>query len=434
MPQLDPEKQRGFAIEVVRKLRARGFEAFWAGGCVRDRLLGRAPKDYDVATTAKPAEIRDIFGARRTVAVGAAFGVITVLGPKPAGQVEVATFRQDSAYSDGRHPDSVEFSTPQADAERRDFTINGLFYDPLEDRVIDFVGGQDDLARGIVRAIGDAQQRFSEDKLRLLRAVRFAASFHFTLDLPTRQAIEAMAAQVTVVSPERIAAEMRLMLVHRSRAQAVDLLREVGLLEAVLPELSAANQAGVLTATGRPAEEAWVTTLDVLDALVEPTFPLALAAVLHAFVDGPGSEVVSRRWKLSKHDIQRTRWLVEQQSALLAARHAAWPRLQRLLISAGIDELLRLHEAVAQAQGHPTDDVEHCRRLLQMPAEELDPAPLLTGDDLIVHGVPRGKPYQALLEAVRDAQLDKKISTKEQALALVDQLRTVRAPPDPPPG
>lgn len=424
MPELDPEKQRGFAVNVVGKLRAEGFEAFWAGGCVRDQLLGRTPKDYDVATSARPDEIRAVFGARRTVSVGAAFGVITVLGPKKsAGDIEVATFRQDAAYSDGRHPDAVEFSTPQADAQRRDFTINGLFYDPLENRVIDFVGGQDDLARGVVRAIGEPRARFAEDKLRLLRAVRFTATLDFTLDPPTRDAIEAMAGQITVVSAERIAAEMRLMLVHRRRARAIDLLRDVGLLDAILPEMSMANQSDQLTATGRPAEAAWVATLEVLDALTEGSFPLALAALLHAFVDPAGSYAICRRWKLSNRDTQRTRWLVEHQNALLSARQAAWPKLQRILTSDGIDELVLLHEAIALAAGKDTGDFEYCRELLKLPPEQLDPPPLLTGDDLIAHGVPRGKQYQGLLEAVRDAQLEKTIHTKPQALALVERLR-----------
>jgi poly(A) polymerase len=435
LPQLDPEKQRGFAVEVVGKLRAAGFEAFWAGGCVRDQILGRIPKDYDVATAARPDEIRALFGTRRTLAIGAAFGVITVLGPKiPAGQIEVATFRQDSAYSDGRHPDAVEFSTPEADAQRRDFTINGLFYDPIEDRVIDFVGGQDDLARGIVRAIGEPRARFVEDKLRLLRAVRFAATFDFTLDPATREAVEEMAGQITVVSVERIAGEMRLMLVNHRRATAVDLLRDVGLLDVILPELSTANQPEVLTATGRPGEAAWVATLEVLDALADGSFPLTLAALLHAFVDAAASLSVCRRWKLSNRDTQRTGWLVEHQHALLGARHAAWPKLQRILISEGIDELLLLHEAIAQAAEKPTSDVEHCRELLKMPRDQLDPPPLLSGDDLIAHGVPRGKLYQSLLEAVRDAQLEKKITTKQQALALVDQLRAAKREDDSTPG
>jgi tRNA nucleotidyltransferase/poly(A) polymerase len=190
-----PQEQRRFAVEVVRKLRNAGFEAFWAGGCVRDKLLGRTPKDYDVATNATPPQIRELFGRRRTLAIGAAFGVITVIGPKSAGMIEVATFREDAAYSDGRHPDHVTFSSAREDAARRDFTINGLFYDPLDDRVIDFVGGQEDLALRRIRAIGNPRERIAEDKLRLLRAVRFSATFDFALEEGTRAAIREMADQ-----------------------------------------------------------------------------------------------------------------------------------------------------------------------------------------------------------------------------------------------
>src|SRR5688572_4921449 len=181
----DPVRQRAFALEIVEKLRAAGFEALWAGGCVRDELLGLTPKDYDVATSAMPDQIRDVFGRRRTLPIGAAFGVITVLGPRAAGQVEVATFRTDAAYSDGRRPDSVTFTDAEHDAQRRDFTINGLFYDPIEGKVVDFVGGQEDLKRGTIRAIGDPRLRIAEDKLRMLRAVRFAATFNFAIDPDT---------------------------------------------------------------------------------------------------------------------------------------------------------------------------------------------------------------------------------------------------------
>jgi poly(A) polymerase len=429
---LDPRQQREFAEQVVRTLREREFEAYWAGGCVRDALLGQVPKDYDVATTARPEQIREIFGRRRTVAVGVAFGVVTVVGPKTAGCVEVATFRQDAGYSDGRHPDSVEFSTPEADAQRRDFTINGLFYDPLENRVIDFVGGQKDLARGIIRAIGEPRARFSEDKLRLLRGVRFAAAFEFQLEAATREAIEAMAPEITQVSAERIAAEIRPMLVRPGRVRAIDLLREVGLLDAVLPELAMANEPGVLTATGRAADEAWLEALEVLAALDEPTFPLALAALVRAFVNDEGCIHVGRRWKLSNKEIQRTAWLVEHQAALVGACHAAWPRLQRVLIHPGSEELVALSAAIADATQRPTGDVEYCRQLLKLPRRELDPPPLVTGDDLIAHGVPRGREYQRLLTLVRDAQLEKKISTKDEALALVDQLRADRKKGPPP--
>src|SRR5882757_9145104 len=175
----DSTKQRAFALEIAQKLRAAGYESLWAGGCVRDELLGITPKDYDVATSATPDQVRDLFGHRRTLPIGAAFGVVTVLGPRAAGQIEVATFRTDATYTDGRRPDSVHFTTAEHDAQRRDFTINGLFYDPIAKQVVDYVHGQNDLQAHIVRAIGDPHSRLSEDKLRLLRAVRFAAAFDF---------------------------------------------------------------------------------------------------------------------------------------------------------------------------------------------------------------------------------------------------------------
>src|SRR5688572_18170248 len=233
----DPSHQRAFALEIVQKLRAAGFEALWAGGCVRDQLLGLVPKDYDVATTAKPEQIRDVFGRRRTIPIGAAFGVVTVLGPRAAGQIEVATFRSDSTYSDGRHPDSVTFTDAQHDAQRRDFTINGLFFDPVANEVVDYVGGQDDLKRRKIRAIGDPRLRLREDKLRMLRAVRFAATFGFEIEPETFRAIKDMAADISSVSAERIGMEIRRMLVDPNRADALRLLRETNLLEHVLPEV-----------------------------------------------------------------------------------------------------------------------------------------------------------------------------------------------------
>jgi tRNA nucleotidyltransferase/poly(A) polymerase len=422
-PQLDPQRQRDFAVDVVRKLRERGFEAYWAGGCVRDSLLGRTPKDYDVGTTATPEQIRDVFGARHTIPVGAQFGVVRVVGLKSAGDVEVATFRRDTTYSDGRHPDSVEFSTADADAHRRDFTINGLFYDPVEDRVIDLVGGVDDLGRRIVRAIGEPRARFEEDKLRLLRAVRFAATFEFTLDVPTRSAVEAMASQITIVSAERIAAEMRLMLVHQRRASAVDLLREVGLLAVILPELAMANQPGSKTLIGRPADEAWLAALDTLDALAEPEFPLALAGLLHSFVDAKRAAEIGRRWKLANREITRVRWLIANQESLGDAQHKPWSALQPIVIAEGIADLIALIEAQAAAAGIISAAAAYCRELLKKPRHQLDPPPLVTGDDLIELGIPRGKEYSRLLREIRDAQLDEKIATKPEALALVDRLQ-----------
>src|SRR5581483_10047645 len=226
--------EREFAVEVVRRLREAGHQALWAGGCVRDELLGLVPKDYDVATDATPEQVRRLF--RRTVAVGAAFGVVQVLGPRPLS-VEVATFRSDVSYSDGRRPDRVVFSSPREDAERRDFTINGMFFDPIENRLIDYVGGRQDLQARILRAIGDPLTRFGEDKLRMLRGVRMATRFGLTIDPATADAIRAMADQITIVSAERIADELRKLLVDPHRARGMNLMYDVGLVGPILPEL-----------------------------------------------------------------------------------------------------------------------------------------------------------------------------------------------------
>jgi tRNA nucleotidyltransferase/poly(A) polymerase len=409
---VEPGKQRLFALDVVRKLRAAGFDAFWAGGCVRDQLLARMPKDYDVATSATPPQIREIFGHRRTLAIGVAFGVITVLGPRGAGQVEVTTFREDAAYSDGRHPDSVRFGSAQDDTSRRDFTINGLLYDPLEDRVLDYVGGRDDIQRRVIRAIGDPRERFAEDKLRMLRAVRFAAAFGFVLEDATRDAIRQMAEEIIVVSGERIAMEMRRMLTEPGRVDAVRLLLETGLAKPVLPEILPLDDAG-----RQKLEQA----LTVLAMLHEPAFPAAMAALLGETVDATAAAAIGFRWRLSNREIDRLGWLLEHRGALDHAREKPWSTVQKVMIAEGIDDLLALHEATLRADGANLDEIEWCRAMRSRPAAELNPPPLLTGNDLMAHGIPSGPLFRALLDVVRDAQLDDRVQTKEQALALVDQ-------------
>jgi tRNA nucleotidyltransferase/poly(A) polymerase len=406
------EEQRRFALDVVRKLRAAGFEAYWAGGCVRDQLVGRTPKDYDVATNAIPDQVRTVFGRGRTLAIGAAFGVIAVLGPKRVGMVEVTTFRRDAPYSDGRHPDSVTFSSAEEDASRRDFTINGLFYDPIQDRVIDFVGGQEDLAAGRLRAIGCARDRFAEDKLRMLRAVRFTAAFGFILDEEARAAITEMAAEIRVVSPERIAMEMRRLLVDPNRAMGVRLLLETGLAAEVLPEIVPQDQA---------QRRRFGAVLEMLVRLGgECSFPLALAVLLHPFVDASKADAACLRWRLSNKERERVGWLVENHAAIADARSMRWSALQPFLVAEGVEDLLMLTDAVSPANA---DATAYCRSRLAQPPEVLDPPPLLTGDDLMAHGIPSGPCYKSLLQRLRAAQLDGEVHTKEEALALVEKWR-----------
>jgi poly(A) polymerase len=408
MPTPHNHPQRQFAATLVDKLRAAGFEAYWAGGCVRDELLGRPPKDYDIATSAQPDQIRRLFGFRRTLAIGAAFGVITVLGPREAGQVEVTTFRRDASYSDGRHPDAVVFTSPEEDASRRDFTVNGLFFDPVENRVIDFVGGQADLKRGLIRAIGRAEERFAEDKLRMLRAVRFAATFQFAIEEATLDAIRRMADQIRVVSPERIAMEMRRMLVDPHRSHAVRLLLQTGLTQVVLPEI----------VPGERLDHA----LAVIDRLNDPNFPLALAALLAECGDPSAPAEVGRRWRLSNKETEITLWLIEHRDALRGAPNKPWSAVQPVLAHEGAADLVALTEAALRAGSDPLDDVDWCRRMLARPRAELDPPPLVTGDDLLRNGLRAGPIYRELLEKLRNAQLDGRVRTTEEALTLVNEL------------
>lgn len=403
-----PNPQRDFALDVVQKLRAAGFESLWAGGCVRDQLLGLEPTDYDVATSAKPDEVRAVFGRRRTLPIGASFGVITVLGPRSAGQIEVATFRSDAAYSDGRHPDSVTFTTARDDAARRDFTINGLFFDPVSNEVVDYVGGREDLERKRIRAIGDPHERLHEDKLRMLRAVRFAATFGFEIEPDTLAAIRQSAAEVTTVSAERIGMEVRRMVTGVNRTRALDLLRATGLLEHVLPELSALEV------------DAWQKTQHALAGLPNsPTLSLAIAALLHELAEIGTVGVVGRRMRFTNKEIERAIWLLAQLPTTLSASDVPWPRLQRVLVHDGAAELMALHEAIA---GADDSALAYCRERLAWPAERLNPPPLVDGAALIACGLAPGPEFSRLLEAVRDAQLDGQIATTEEAISLVDQL------------
>ncbi len=420
-----------FASSVVTRLRSAGFEALLAGGCVRDQLLGIPPKDYDVATSALPDEIRDLFGRRKTLAVGASFGVITVIGPRGAGQIDVATFRRDAAYSDGRHPDSVSFTTAEEDALRRDYTINGLFFDPLTNRVIDYVGGQEDLHRGIVRAIGDPVQRIAEDKLRMVRGVRFAARFGFALDEPTRRAIQASAGELVICSAERIAAELRRILTHDSRARGVQLLESTGLLAVMLPEVSllAPDEGWSPEST---AETPWRRTLHLLARLSEPTFAVALAALVReiSLADDPRSAVAHmpthdmphrlfERWRLSTHELEEMTQVLRDEPVVRDARKLPWPRLQRILSAPRIESTLCLATGVAAVLGDGSEGVAFCRDVLRRPAAEWNPPPLVTGEDLKHLGIPPGPAYRALLETARDAQLESQIHSREEALQLV---------------
>jgi poly(A) polymerase len=436
--------EREFAVAVVKRLREAGHNALWAGGCVRDELLGLAPKDYDIATDAPPDVVRKLF--RRTVAIGLSFGVVEVLGPQTGEgflKVQVATFRSDVSYSDGRHPDEIVFSSDREDALRRDFTINGMFFDPLENRLIDYVGGRQDLDVRVLRAIGDPTTRFTEDKLRLLRAVRIAARFDLAIEPGTAAAIEAMAHQIGAVSEERIADELRKLLTCPGRARGMSLFFDVGLAAAVLPEI--VPMKGLPQGLpGASTGDLWAHVLKVLELLgPEASFTLAFAALLH---DVGKPRVVGRtperytfhyhehvgcrmagdigvRLKLSNAERDRIEWLVEKHQILSDVRQMRTSKLKTILVNPGIHELLALHRADALASGRGVEHVDYCEYLLEeWSHEELNPPPVLTGHDLTRHGLEPGPCYKRLLDAVREAQLDGTIKTLGQAFALVDRL------------
>ena len=387
------DPRRAFAVEVVQTLRRAGHEALWAGGCVRDLLLGIEPSDYDVATDATPDRVMKLF--RRTVPVGASFGVVRVLGPPGAGEVEVATFRTDGAYLDGRRPTEVVFSTPEADASRRDFTVNGMFFEPIHEDVIDYVGGRADLEARVLRAIGDPAARFAEDKLRLLRAIRFASRFGLTIEARTWAAIRAMAAEVVVVSPERVATELRKILAHPSRAEGIASAREAGLMAAILP--------------GTDAEG-----IEVLRHLpVDSSFPLALAALLDR-LDADRAEAVCRSLRLSNAERERATWLAANRARLDEFGAMPTAARKRLLAAPGIGELIALHRASAGEPGI-ADRVDAYLR--DLPEGPIAPPPLIGGAELRGCGFSPGPAYKGLLTALYDAQLAGEFADVEGGIA-----------------
>ncbi|EAQ77552.1 CCA tRNA nucleotidyltransferase [Blastopirellula marina] len=416
--------ERDFSLEVVRTLKTHGHQALWAGGCVRDMLLGRDPQDFDVATDAPPERVRQIFGEKRTLAIGASFGVITVQGGKKRGQIEVATFRQDVGYSDGRRPDEVRFTSAEEDAKRRDFTINGIFYDPDASAIYDFVGGQIDLRDRLVRAIGDPNQRFAEDKLRMLRAIRFSSTFQFDLEMNTMRAIQRHSRNIAVVSAERVAVEMRKMLCSPRRVEAVVLLRDSWLFPTVLPE--------VITVIDHAPR--WTETLRTLQFLSGNDFATALAALLRfstarELASGdprkpiPLLVEVCRRWKLTNDETRDVQWLLRQVHVLQTAKDQSWPRLQRVLVDPRIEKLADLASAIAKARMESLEHLDFVRERLGWAVERLNPSPVATGDDLIRAGLKPGRHFQGLLESIRDAQLLGEIATLDEALELARNWR-----------
>ncbi len=401
---------RQAAENVVRRLRQHGFEAYWAGGCVRDMLLEREPEDFDVATSAPPAEIVRIFSHTRQV--GAKFGVVMVCQGR--FWIETATFRTDLDYQDGRHPEQIVFTTAEHDAQRRDFTINGLFYDPLEQKVIDYVGGRDDLEAGIIRAIGDADQRFEEDHLRLLRAVRFAGRFGFVIEPTTAQAIRRHAAQITTISPERIREELEKMFNHPSRAGSLDLLRDLGLLSYLWPS-EKKNDASIQLAA------------DAIRGLPEQAdFVLTMAALLQENTPAEARRV-GRDLRCSNHQISDLAWLVGNYSRIDRVASMDLATFKKLLAHPRSADLLDLHAAIVKAKGLPADaNLAARHRRAEILPDEIAPPPLITGEDLIERGLQPGPEFKRILDQLYDAQLNKQLSTREEALAEFERITKSR--------
>jgi poly(A) polymerase len=439
---------KDFATSIVRTLRHRGFQAYLVGGCVRDLLLGREPKDYDVATDAMPRQVMAVFP--ETYAVGEQFGVVLVPAPETerAGEnsgthshaVEVATFRSDIGYSDGRHPDEVRFSkNPKEDVERRDFTINGMLLDPVSEEVLDFVGGRKDLEAGIIRTIGAPQKRFGEDKLRMLRAVRFAARFKYEINPATFAAIQNSAEQIRVVSRERVRDELTRMLTEGHARRAFLLLDESGLLRQVLPEISAMK--GVEQPPEfHPEGDVFVHTLLLLDYLPHPCpMTLAWGALLHDVGKPPTFRVAERiRFdghvdvgvKMAEAICERLRFSNEETAQILAlvdnhmrfgdAMRMNQSTLKKFMRLPWFEEHMALHRADCLASHRNLTTYDFLRKKMEeIPPETMRPKPLVTGDDLIAEGHTPGPKFREILNAVEDAQLEGRLASRDAALDFV---------------
>jgi poly(A) polymerase len=428
------------AAEIVRTLRERGHQAYFAGGCVRDLLLGREPADYDVSTAATPQQVMHIFP--QTYAVGEQFGVVLVPDLKgAAGSVEVATFRSDLGYSDGRHPDEVRFSQdPHEDVLRRDFTINGMMFDPETSAVLDFVGGRDDLKAGIIRAIGDPERRFEEDKLRMLRAVRFAARFDYKIDPATMTAMQKLAPKIHQVSCERVREELTRMLTEGRAQRAFQLLDSTGLLKEVLPEIAAMK--GVEQPPQfHPEGDVFVHTLLLLEKLPPGcSKTLAWGALLHDVGKPPTFRVapdrirfdghvavgvkmaaeICRRLRFSNHETDQILALVDNHMRFGVVQRMNQSTLKKFLRLPAFDEHLELHRIDCLSSHGQLDAYEYSREQLRsLPPEAIRPEPLITGSDLIAAGYEPGPRFKEMLIAIEDAQLDGRLASREAAMEFV---------------
>jgi poly(A) polymerase len=428
---------RDKALALLKRLREAGYESYFAGGCVRDRLLGKSPQDFDITTSARPDEIRKIFP--HTVPVGAQFGVTLVIIDGQA--FEVATFRHDGAYLDGRRPSEVRYGSLSEDILRRDFTINGMVYDPVEDRLIDHVGGRKDLESRIVRAIGDPRRRFQEDRLRMVRAVRFAASLDFTIEDKTFAAIKELAMTITDISWERIGDELTRILTEGGARKGFELLDSADLLKILLPEIEAMK--GVEQSPDyHPEGDVFTHTMLTLSHLDSPSETLAYGCLLHDVGkpvcirrDGErltfyghtetGAEMaveILKRLKRSRATWERVAYLVRNHLRHTQAANMRLSTLKRFLGQPGIEELLELTRIDALSSNGDLQQYRFCmEKAAELKQEEIHPEPLLRGRDLIEQGFVPGPEFREILAHVEEAQLGGELCSREDALEWVKQ-------------
>lgn len=420
------------AGHIVARLREDGHEAYFAGGCVRDMLLHRESPDIDIATSACPEEVTALFP--KVIPVGLKYGVVAL--PVDGLLFEITTFRRDHVYADGRHPEQVEFTNAEADAQRRDFTVNGLFYDPQSDRILDFVDGLTDLHARLIKAIGRPADRFYEDHLRMLRAVRFASVLDFTIEPVTLEAIRQEASCITRISPERIRDELFKMFLQPRPAAALDLLDSSGLLPYILPEIHAMK--GVEQPPEyHPEGDVFLHTRKMLQFLEHPTRTLVMGVLLHDVgkpttyqvsdrirfdqhveVGAQTAETICRRLRLSKEETVRIVDLVRQHMRFMPVREMRPSTLKRFLRLPHFDEHLELHRLDCAGSHGDLSNWEFCReKLRELQQEDLRPARLLSGKDLIEQGYLPGPLFKQILSALEEAQLEGELSDREGALS-----------------
>jgi putative nucleotidyltransferase with HDIG domain len=431
-------ESEALARAVIAKLRGAGHQAYLVGGCVRDLILGAKPKDFDISTDARPDRIMDLFP--KSGCVGAHFGVVLVRDV--FSQVEVATFRSDHDYADGRRPGSVHFeSDPREDVLRRDFTINGLMMEADTGKVLDYVDGRADLERRVVRAIGDPDARFREDHLRLLRAVRLAARLGFEIDSTTFAAIRLRHALILKVSAERVREELVRILTEGGARRGFELLDASGMLADILPEVAAMK--GVEQPPEfHPEGDVWTHTLLLLEKLDHPTATLAWGALLHDAGKPPTFRVAERirfdghveegvklahgilnRLRFSRDDMEQVEALVANHMRFKDAHRMKESTLKRFLRMPNFGEHLELHRLDCLASNQNLENYDLVKRKLEeMPEEQLQPAPLVTGADLIAEGYEPGPRFAQILAAVEDAQLEGRIRSRGEAMAMVREM------------